>query len=526
MTSGDRMRRAVLIALGCGLVVVVSKSLSLPETALSAYLVLFAARSEAVETMAVAFGLTLAALAAILLAIMLVMATAGSPILRVIAMFSVAFGAMYLARSTPAGIVAATIGMAIFEVLSVLDYLAYPDLLLRGLFWLMTVVLVPMAVLFVGAALFGRSARRLLSQAYERRLAAIGQAMVIRDGAAFSDCQRLLLSDAAEVTRLREVAGRTGQLDARAAARSRTVEAASARLLADCAAGNPPPNTDANRAALALETNLGEADPRLAALAGQLTDGEERAAPMEADRTDAVRFAIKATLSIAICYAIFLVLGWPAIHTITITAFLISLGSAGETLHKAALRISGCLLGAVIANLCLLLIVPNLQGIGGLAVLTFMVTLPAAWLACGPERTAYAGLQVALVFFLVVLNSPGPDVDFAIAWGRIVGILLGNLVVAVVFLSLWPSSISNTVARSLDRAAEAIDAASQAKTAGQSGVAVNAAAAAIAAARDTLFTLRFEPNSRSAFSVLASRADMLQHSLLNGNRSESVRKNH
>ncbi|MXU66048.1 FUSC family protein [Oceanomicrobium pacificus] len=521
MTDRPRIRRSLLIALGCGLVVILSKSLTLPETALSAYLVLFAARSEAVETMAVSAGLILAAIAAIFLAIMLVMATAGSPVLRVPVMFAVAFGAMYLARATPAGIVAATIGMAIFEVLSILDYLAYPDLLLRGLFWLVTVVVVPMGVLFLGAALFGRTARRQLSGLFATRLDAIGQAMVRRDAAAFTACRTLLLSDAADLLRLRQLADRTGQLHGRMRGRAVALEAGTTRLLADCAAGDPPRDTPANRAALALdEPAPAEADPRLVALSDTEQQVTEDSSGSEAEGEGAGLFAIKATLSIAICYAIFLVLDWPAIHTITITAFLVCLGSTGETLHKAALRIGGCLIGAVIAGFCLFLVIPNLQGIGGLALLTVLVTLPAAWLATGPDRSAYAGLQIALVVYLSILNTPGPDVDFGIAWGRIVGILLGNLVVATVFLTIRPASAAGAIALTLDRTEAALQSARRAPDGFRAGLSLNAAAAALQMARDGLFALRFEPGTASRYSALASRADMLQHGLLTASRTD------
>lgn len=501
----ERAARSVFIALACAFVVAISKALSLPETALSAYLIFFAARREATETAAISMALLVAAFAAVGFAIVLIMATAGAPPLRLAAMFTVAFVAMYLARATSAGVVAAIFGMAIFELLSVMDYLAYPDLVLRGTFWMLTVVFVPMAALLLASFLFGSDARTLLTRSMEERLSLIRRAVTQRTEESAKACrQRLRAGDGETLDAWRRVALRTGRMDRKGVEKAIALQAATDNLLAQCATGHPPADTPANREALALQSGAVADDPLLASLTSPppVTPATETSDEDVPD--DALRFAIKSTIAIGICYAIFLILNWPAIHTITITAFLICLGSTGETLHKATLRIAGCLVGAGIAAFCLLVIVPNLTGVGGLAAMTAFALFPAAWIATGSERISYAGMQIALVFLLSVVNSAGPDVDLGITWGRIVGIILGNLVVAAVFLCLWPTSITGDIRARLAQADKALK---QCRPTGM-------ITATLAKARQGLESLKFEPGHARHWRRLSKMTDELEAALL------------
>lgn len=500
----ERLARTLFVTLACAFVIVLSKSLSMPETALSAYLIFFIARPEATETAIASLGLCIVALVVAGATIILIMATAGAPPLRIAAMFAVTFIAMYFTRASPLGLIAAPLAMVVFEVLSILDFLAYPDLLLRGIFWLLAVIMLPMGVLFLASLLFQSDARTLLTKALQNRLALIQRAMIERSDASFLACRKcLLVGDGDTLSGWRKMAQITGRMDSKGVASATAIQDATDALLVRCAVGDPPANTPANRAALALNRDTPPDDFTLARLTSPpSTSPEDKSKPEKP--SDSMQFAIKSTLAVGICYAIFVILGWHAIHTITITVFLICVGSTGETFHKAGLRIGGCLVGAAIATVFLLVIVPNLTGAGGLAALTALMLFPAAWIATGSERLSYAGMQVVMVFLLAVVNTAGPDVDLGLAWGRIFGIILANLVVAGVFLCLWPTSISDEVQTHLDEARSGLD---QQKPPGQPAV-------ALAKAREALEVLRFEPGSEKLRQTLSSMADDVETALL------------
>ena len=167
-----------------------------------------------------------------------------------------------------------------------------------------------------------------------------------------------------------------------------------------------------------------------------------------------VRFALKVTLAVMICYFVESLADWPGIHTCVHTCFFVALGTVGETLHKATLRIIGCLIGAGLGLGAILLLMPLMTDLGDLLLLLAPVTLLAAWVACGSERIAYAGLQIGLAFYLVVLQGYGPTIDMDTARDRVIGILLGNIVIFVIFTTIWPVSVANVVRTNLAKALE------------------------------------------------------------------------
>ncbi len=62
----------------------------------------------------------------------------------------------------------------------------------------------------------------------------------------------------------------------------------------------------------------------------------------------------------------------------------------------------------------------------------------AGWVAAGSERISYAGLQIALAFFVCIFQGFAPDTRFDIIRNRVFSIVLGILVTSIVFHYLWP----------------------------------------------------------------------------------------
>ena len=137
--------------------------------------------------------------------------------------------------------------------------------------------------------------------------------------------------------------------------------------------------------------------------------------------------------------------------------------------------------------------------LGDLFLLLAPVTLLAAWVGYGSERISYAGWQIGLAFYLVVLQGYGPTIDMYTARDRTIGILFGNIVIFVIFTTIWPVSVANVVrthlARALERLAALVDLG--ARTIGEISPAARSAAAAafgqaIAQARAVLVNDPFE----------------------------------
>ncbi len=136
----------------------------------------------------------------------------------------------------------------------------------------------------------------------------------------------------------------------------------------------------------------------------------------------------------------------------------VSLGTAAETVEKLTLRIAGCLLGAVIGIAAIVFVTPHLTSIGELMALVFAGAVVAGWVAAGTPRISYAGFQIAFAFFLCIIQDAKPEFDLVTARDRIIGILLGNVVVYLIFTNLWPVSVK---ARIDEAAASLLQAARQ-----------------------------------------------------------------
>jgi multidrug resistance protein MdtO len=80
-----------------------------------------------------------------------------------------------------------------------------------------------------------------------------------------------------------------------------------------------------------------------------------------------------------------------------------------------------------------------------LVIAVFLGALAAAYVAAGSARIGYAGFQMAFAFFLCVIQGSGPSFDLVVARDRVIGILLGNIVVYLLFTHLWPVSISRRI---------------------------------------------------------------------------------
>src|SRR5215471_4792969 len=233
-----------------------------------------------------------------------------------------------------------------------------------------------------------------------------------------------------------------------------TGEPPGARPAAIAATGAARPLADAISHALHTIAETLAAPPTPApAKAGNAARSPRRLLAADAfSNPEHVRFALKLTLAVMTCYFIERLADWPGIGTCVPTCFMVALGTVGETLHKATLRIIGALIGAGLGLGAILLLMPRMTNLGDLFLLLAPVTLLAAWIGFGSERIAYAGFQIGLAFYLVVLHGTGPTVDMYTARDRVIGILLGNIVIFVVFSTIWPVSVANIVRTNLAKA--------------------------------------------------------------------------
>jgi len=153
---------------------------------------------------------------------------------------------------------------------------------------------------------------------------------------------------------------------------------------------------------------------------------------------DHFRFALKGCLAASICYIAYNAMAWPGIDTAVTTCLLTALTTIGASHQKQILRICGALVGGFVFGMgSQVLILPQLDSIGGFLFLLVVVTAFSGWFMTASPRLSYFGFQVALAFYLINLSEFKMQVSLEVARDRVVGVLLGLFAMWLIFDQLW-----------------------------------------------------------------------------------------
>ncbi|CNL16511.1 membrane protein [Yersinia aldovae] len=470
-----RVAMAWRVAALCALMAMIAMIYGIPESAISCYLILFVMKPDGVESMVMAVAITILVSMVVGLVFLLIHFTLEAAPLRMAALIVSSFLFLYLGSASKLGPVGSIIALVIAFVMTLLSNIPLGEVATRGLLYAWLMAVSPMLLLIVFNLFFGRMPQRLLRYSLSERLVTVAEALRQPDAATMTRVKELL-QEGQKTHQQRALFVRIFHL--RPAAEAVWLESAvksSYRLLLATLA---LPATSPENARLELAAYCSDAAQDIAAGHTTLTphftiddicdeineirnaltalatadNGQDLNAPKStffaADAlTNPVhqQFALKTTAAALICYLIYTALDWQDIHTAMITCYVAALGTTGETVHKLVLRIIGCLIGALMGVLSIIFIIPHMNDIGQLMALVFGCILLAAWVSCGSERIAYAGVQVGLAFLLTVLQGFGPSTDLGVALDRVLGILLGNLVVYLIFTRLWPVAVADAV---------------------------------------------------------------------------------
>ncbi len=470
------------MALAAALVATFAMSFELPDAAVSCYLVTLIMKPGGGETVLEAVVITVLIALVILAAVVISRWTIDAPALRLLSMAIVSFAMLFLAATSQLGGMANILGMLIAVILSLLYESPTGDIFSTGLRYYWEMVAMPMGVVALFSLTFGVSTVELLRRSLDARLAATWEAIRSPSAKATTSLHQLLhqgnqrsLKRAKLATRFHlaptnsmrqigsDILASYHMLIAAAAFRQLAPLTGRDRIAGDVAASRvalqaglkSPYPRELRADASAPEQAVHEALTTMAE-ARSLEQSSVPKVPFFAK--DAFsnpayqRYALKTTFAAMVCYIIYTSLDWQGIHTAMITCYVASLRTTGDTLHKLILRISGCFVGAALGIGTIVYIVPHVDSVGGLMLLIFFGTLPAAWLSTGGERLSYAGIQIGLVYYLSILHGFGPSLDMEIARDRFIGILVGNVAVYLVATLVWPIRLDQTLRRDVSNA--------------------------------------------------------------------------
>jgi multidrug resistance protein MdtO len=485
------------IATGSTITVIIAMVFQIPQPTYMAYIGFLISKDEKSATVTAALGGLVAATLAVLLVLGLELIDTSEPALRLPLMAMATFVAMFTARTFALGPISFLAGFVIVLLQSVVDDVRSPEALTRLTLWTWVVIFVPVTVTIIVNLLFGQGAVTFMDRSVRKVLT--GWEASLANG----DYRKSLPEWRAQLLPLLEIAQHSTQkkgprpsrltvpviralldalvifealpddlpadlrdeLTSRLRACRQAIESDAVPPMPDSPA--PPSQSvgasnEQSPAVIAVHSALSAALNAMLRPPVPPNNTKAHRPPRQLFVADAFsnpahwQFALKTTMAVMISYAIYQLLDWPGMRTAIVTCFFVALSSLGETVHKLLLRLSGAVIGGLIAGLCIVFVLPHLTDIGQLCVLVAVVSVGAAWVATSSELLSYAGMQIAFAFFLGILQGYAPATDLTVLRDRVAGILLGNIVITIVFSSFWPQSARSAVRAALADALRAI----------------------------------------------------------------------
>ena len=544
-----RWAQAWRIALLCTITAAVSMTYGIPEASISCYVLFFVMKSDAAESSVLAVALVVLVSLVVVLLIALIQLSIDSPATRLIIFIISSTLFMFLGVGSALGPLGGIIALVIAFVLTLLAYIPIGEIATRAVLyaWLMTTM--PMGILLIASLAIGRNPRTVLLYEMATRLSLAADLLEKKHDQQELAYENLLSGIDEQQKRVQwialfSLAPKYWQpWYAHAVIQSYGVLLAAYRWFQSeqpASAITAELALACRQAALQLQQKQRPHSVSLPADASSLflqQIQQQLHALMQTQPTSTipkekssffvddaftnpayVRIAIQTSLAALLCYLFYSAADWDGIHTALITCFIVGLSNTGETLHKMGLRIVGCLIGVAITLVYWFVFLPHMTSIGSLMSAVFLVCLLAAWIVLGSERISYAGLQIAFAFLLVNLNNTGPTVNMDMARDRVIGILLGNLMMYLFFTYLWPNSIMGFVKKQMKQAQQALTQHEQSKNLTEATFYAASAAKALDTVRYDLGLAHLEPKSIRATSAQLQMTrtdwDQVEHRLL------------
>jgi multidrug resistance protein MdtO len=487
-----RLEFTIRLALMCALTTLVTATYQTPDAALTVYLIFFMNKPDRATSTILNILMVVLISTVIGCVFLLARATVDDPLWRVASIAVISFAFLFMASASKLKPVASTVALIVAYALDLLGTtpLGQGEIITRALLYAWLFIGIPAGVSIVTNLLLAPGPRRVAQQALAERLALASAMLQDPTASMRRDFRERMYEGMTEVEKGLKLAGleRTSAPQDLAALKKASQSTTSLLLLVDMLdreniplsgihreriaatldemasilekgsypvqvlldlAGAEPPPTP-----LAIAT-LAEIQKALTEFAEPLATPPPPPAPTHAPsgffvpdaftNAEHTRYALKTTAAAMFCYILYSLLNWPGIHTCFLTCYIVSLDTTAETVEKLTLRIVGCLFGAGIGIGAIVFVTPDLTSIGSLMALIFLGTLGSAWVAAGTPRISYVGFQIAFALFLCVLQGAKPGFDMVTARDRVLGVLLGNIVIYLVYTHVSPVSVGRRI---------------------------------------------------------------------------------
>ena len=469
--------------IACAIVIVASLALQVPFLALSLVSIFSTTQQNTYLTRLSGLVCTIGLTLAVACTLLLLRLTFDVALLRILAAMFILLCAMYFLRKSKLGVIGFLVGIVVVYIQSEVDVIPNPEALTRAVLWVWIAIAYPIAVNLLVGQLLPASADAHLATELRAQLDCVADSL---QGAAPHAPENAAIEDA--FLRMRRHLGfalaehpahakRNLQCKARVRVVERLLVASRALPSADASSRDAasqlhvssllaaisnlqarlPTSDDGAFAMPVPAVDLSNAPAPLAAMhrAFAQLEQDEAARPVTTAPAAAatpspvpgshpgldpaaLRFALKVVLATQLGYLFYTAVNWPGIHTCMLTCIILALPSLGAVTHKGTMRLIGAALGSLAALCATVFIIPHLDSITGLLLLSLMVIACGAWIAAGSPRSDYVGFQMVFCFALALFGTFGPSTDLTEIRDRAIGIVLGVLISLLVYAGIWP----------------------------------------------------------------------------------------
>jgi len=168
-----------------------------------------------------------------------------------------------------------------------------------------------------------------------------------------------------------------------------------------------------------------------------------------------VRYCLKLAAAVALAFVVGVTTQRGDMTTILWTVMITGLPTYGASMHKMILRFVGAVLGGVLGIAAIIAVSPNFETIVTYVAVFFIALVPCAYLGLSSGRLSYPGKQAGVTFCLLFVGLSPSVREYEALW-RLWGVILGVIVVAVVFIVLWPEYAGESMVPRLEKMLEMI----------------------------------------------------------------------
>jgi uncharacterized membrane protein YccC len=168
-----------------------------------------------------------------------------------------------------------------------------------------------------------------------------------------------------------------------------------------------------------------------------------------------VRYCLKLAAAVALAFVVGVTTQRGDLTTILWTAMITGLPTYGASMRKMILRFVGAVLGGILGLAAIIAVSPNFETVVTYMAVFFVALVPCAYLGLSSARLAYPGKQAGITFCLLFVGLSPSIREYEALW-RLWGVFLGLIVVAVVFIVLWPEYAGESMVPRLEKMLELI----------------------------------------------------------------------